>query len=61
MALGRLRELGQRAANAEVDPEQARLQAEEQARARVEIAAWTVKQRQTDAALEAASKEGALG
>ncbi|GLC34689.1 hypothetical protein PLESTB_001234500 [Pleodorina starrii] len=60
-AAARLRELGQRAANAEGDPEQARLLAEARARASAEIAAWTAKQRQTDAALEAASKEGAAG
>lgn len=59
--LARLRELGQRAANAEGDPEHARLLAEERARASAEVAAWTVKQRRTDVALEAASKDGGSG
>ncbi|GIL72215.1 hypothetical protein Vretimale_304 [Volvox reticuliferus] len=59
--LAHIRELGQGSANPEMDPEHARLLAEEQARARAEIADWTATQRQTDAALEAASKEGSAG
>ncbi|GLI64177.1 hypothetical protein VaNZ11_007368 [Volvox africanus] len=59
--VARLRELGQRSANAHMDPEQARLLAEEVVRARAEIATWTATQRQTDAALDAASKAGSAG
>ncbi|GFR40051.1 hypothetical protein Agub_g589, partial [Astrephomene gubernaculifera] len=53
----RLRELGQRAANSEQDPEVSRMLAEEQRRAAEEIAAWSARQRETDAALGAVSKE----
>ncbi|KXZ43261.1 hypothetical protein GPECTOR_96g727 [Gonium pectorale] len=54
--LNRLRELGQRAAVAEVDPEVARELAKEQARMSADLASWTSQMKHTDAAL-AASKE----
>lgn len=57
----RLRELGTRAANAEQverDPQEARRQAEEKAKARADILAWTKKQKELDAALSANGAQG---